>query len=59
MATIDVHADVDNYHIEQYGKHQHLSHLEEADKELEEHWTIGKIDEEGIPGPPHPVTQAG
>merc|ERR1712146_287298 len=30
VATIDIHADVDYYHIEQYGEHQYLSHLEEA-----------------------------
>merc|ERR1712127_805051 len=30
VATIDVKADVDYYHIEQYGEHQYLSHLEEA-----------------------------
>ena len=30
VATIDVYADVNYYHIEQYGEHQYLSHLEEA-----------------------------
>jgi hypothetical protein len=30
VATIDINADVDYYHIEQYGEHQYLSHLEEA-----------------------------
>merc|ERR1711976_1059718 len=30
VATIDIHADVDYYHIEQYGEHQYLTHLEEA-----------------------------
>ena len=30
VATFDIHADVDYYHIEQYGEHQYLSHLEEA-----------------------------
>jgi hypothetical protein len=30
VATMDVHADVDCYHIEQYGEHQYLSHLEDA-----------------------------
>ena len=28
VATIDVNADVDYYHIEQYGEHQYLTHLE-------------------------------
>merc|ERR1712232_1351702 len=34
VATIDVTADVDYYHIEQYGEHQYLSHLEEASPTL-------------------------
>ena len=27
LATIDVHADVDDYHIEQYVEHQYLPNL--------------------------------
>ena len=30
MATIDIGADVDYFHIKQYREHQHLTHLEEA-----------------------------
>ena len=37
VATIEIGADVDDYHNEQYGEHQYLPHLEQA---VEVRWSV-------------------